>query len=160
MRVAALLRRTSMDDCDRFYAAAGAGAARRGPQAAPAGGGGRASCDRSVSTLAWSTQAIDDPTTHDDVRRTTTTVVGQGGFGVPTLVFDDGSHLYGPVITPAALGDDALALWDLVPAHAPLPAPLRDEATEDRRRHAPHRSSSSRPYLTGRDWETRERPAR
>ena len=48
-------------------------------------------------------------------------MVSHGGFGVPTLVFADGSHFYGPVITPAPLGDDALALWDLVGATAASP---------------------------------------
>ena len=98
MRVAALLRRTSMDHCDAFYAAAGhalhvEGRKPHRPEVA-------AEIVESIGLdPALVQQAIDDPTTHDDVHTDHDAVVAKGAFGVPTLVFDDGSTLYGPVLT-------------------------------------------------------------
>ena len=42
------------------------------------------------------------------------TVVSKGGFGVPTLVFDDGQALFGPVLVNPPSGKDAVRLWELV----------------------------------------------
>jgi hypothetical protein len=104
-------------------------------------------------------QAIDDPTTHDDVHADHDTVVAKGAFGVPTLVFDDGSTLYGPVLTPAVLGEDALELWDIVRRMRRFPHlyEIKRPKTEDDVRHIQQEFT---PYLTGRDWESREKPAR
>ena len=65
--------------------------------------------------------AIDDPTTHDDVHADHDAVVGHGGFGVPTLVFDGDRHVYGPVVAPAPTGQDALELWELTVAYSKVP---------------------------------------
>jgi len=158
MRVAALLRRTSMDDCDRFYAAAGRALHEEGrkphrPEVA-------AEVLESIGLDPGLVDAaIADETTHDDVHRDHDEVVAHGGFGVPTLVFADGSHLYGPVITPAPLGDDALALWDLVSATRRFPHlyELKRPKTDA---DVAHVAEQFAPYLNARDWETRERPAR
>ncbi len=158
MRVAALLRRTSMDDCDRFYAAAGRALHEEGrkphqPEVA-AEILGQIGLDPALVQ-----QAIDDPTTHDDVKTDHDAVVSSGGFGVPTLVFDDGSSLYGPVLTPAVYGDDALELWDIVRRMSRFPHVYeikRPKSEAD----LVHIQQQFTPYLTGRDWESRERPAR
>ena len=84
-------------------------------------------------------QALDDPTTADEVRADHEVVVAKGGFGVPTLVFADGQALFGPVVAPAVSGAEAERLWDLTVGWLRVPAPLRDAATQDARRPAPHR---------------------
>lgn len=158
MRVAALLRRTSMDDCDRFYEAAGRALHLEGrkphrPEVA-------AEILESIGldpTLVQ--QAIDDPTTHDDVHADHRAVVDSGGFGVPTLVFDDGSTIYGPVLTPAVYDDDALALWDLVQGMRRFPHlyEIKRPKTDADMRHIAEQFT---PYLTARDWQSKEKPAR
>src|SRR4051794_34313352 len=120
LRIAALLRRTSMDDCDRFYAAAGAALHEQGRKPHRPEVAEELLADLGLDP-ALVTAAIADPTTHDDVRRDHEAVVGLGAFGVPTLVFPDGQSFYGPVITPAPRGDDAVALWDWIVAARRFP---------------------------------------
>lgn len=158
MRVAALLRRASMDDCDRFYAAAGKALHVDGRKPHRPEVAAEILADLGLDP-ALVQQAIDDPTTHDDVRADHDAIIAAGGFGVPTLVFPDGSSLYGPVITPAPLGDDAEALWDLVRAWQRFPHlyEIKRPKTDDDMRHI---QEQFMPYLTARDWETREKPAR
>ncbi len=157
LRVAALLRRTSMDDCDRFYEVAGRALHLEGrkphrPEVA-------AELLESIGLDPEIVQrAIDDPTTHDDVKKDHEAVVAHGGFGVPTLVFPDGSHLYGPVITPAVYGDDALALWDLVTATRRFPH-LYEIKRPKTQQDMQHIAEQFTPYLTGRDWQSKEKPA-
>lgn len=158
MRVAALLRRTSMDDCDRFYEIAGRALHVEGrkphqPEVA-------AELLESIGLDPTLVQrAIADQTTHDDVRNDHDAIVSRGGFGVPTLVFDDDSHLYGPVITPAPLGADALALWELVQGTRRFPHlyELKRPKTDVDLAHIQQQFT---PYLAARDWESREKPAR
>ena len=158
MRVAALLRRTSMDDCDRFYEAAGRALHLEGrkphrPEVA-------AEILESIGLdPALVQQAIDDPTTHDDVHADHRAVVEAGGFGVPTLVFDDGGTIYGPVLAPAVYGDDALALWDLVQGMRRFPHlyEIKRPKTDADMRHIAEQFT---PYLTARDWQSKEKPAR
>jgi 2-hydroxychromene-2-carboxylate isomerase len=157
LRIAAHLRRTSMDDCDRFYEAAGRALhlqARKPHDPSVA---------REILTEigldpAAVDAAVSDPTTHDDVRRDHDAVVARGGFGVPTLVFDDDVSLYGPVVTPAPVGDDALALWDLVTLWRRVPHLYelkRPKSDADMR----HIAASFEPYLAARDWQSVQNPA-
>ena len=158
LRIAAFLRRTSMNDCDRFYAAAGKALHEEGrkphrPEVA-------AEILESISLDGGLVQqAIDDPTTHDDVKADHADVMAGGGFGVPTLVFADGSRLYGPVLTPAVYGEDAVELWDIVSRMRRFPHlyEIKRPKTDDDMRHIAEQFS---PYLNARDWESRERPAR
>lgn len=158
LRVAALLRRTSMDDCDRFYEAAGRALHVEGRKPH------RPEVAREIlASLGLDPDLVDraiaDPTTNDDVKRDHDSVVADGGFGVPTLVFEDGSRLYGPVVVPAPTGEDAIALWDLVQATRRFPHLYelkRPKTDADMALIA----EQFAPYLHARDWETRERPAR
>ena len=158
LRVAALLRRRSMDHCDRFYEAAGhalhvEGRKPHRPEVAA----------EVLASIGLDPRLVDaavaDETTHADVKGDHDEVVAHGGFGVPTLVFDDGSHLYGPSITPAPTGDDAVALWDLVCATRRFPHlyELKRPKTDA---DVAFIAAEFAPYLTARDWESRERPAR
>jgi len=158
MRVAALLRRTSMDDCDRFYAAAGRALHEEGRKPHNPEVAAEILSDLGLDP-ALVQQAIDDQTTHDDVKADHDAVVSSGGFGVPTLVFDDGSSLYGPVLTPAVYGDDALELWDIVQRMRRFPH-LYEIKRPKSEADLVHIQQQFTPYLTGRDWESRERPAR
>jgi DSBA-like thioredoxin domain len=158
MRVAALLRRESMELCDRFYEVAGRALHVEGrkphrPEVA-AELLGSIGLDPGLVEAA-----IADETTHDDVHRDHDEVVSHGGFGVPTLVFEDGNHLYGPVIAPAPVGADAVALWDLVCATRRFPHlyELKRPKTDT---DVHYIAEQFAPYLQARDWETRERPAR
>ncbi len=158
LRVAALLRRASMDDCDRFYEVAGRALHVEGrkphrPEVAAELLASIGLDPRLVET------AIADDTTHADVKADHDEVVRHGGFGVPTLVFDDGSHLYGPVMTPPPTGDDTLALWDLVRATRRFPHlyELKRPKTDA---DVVFIAEQFAPYLSARDWQTREKQAR
>jgi hypothetical protein len=158
LRIAAFLRRTSMNDCDRFYAAAGKALHEEGRQ--PHRPEVAAEILESIGLDGGLVQqAIDDPTTHDDVKADHADVMAGGGFGVPTLVFADGSRLYGPVLTPAVYGEDAVELWDIVSRMRRFPHlyEIKRPKTDDDMRHIAEQFS---PYLNARDWESRERPAR
>lgn len=158
LRVAALLRRTSMDDCDRFYAAAGKALHEDGrkphrPEVAAE------ILEELGLDPALVQQAIGDPTTTDEVLADHRAVTSQGGFGVPTLVWEDGTSLFGPVLTPAVYGEDALELWELVVRMRKFPHVYelkRPKSDAD----MGHIAEQFHPYLTARDWESRERPAR
>lgn len=102
-------------------------------------------------------EAIDDPTTHDDVKADHDRVVALAGFGVPTLVFtkEDGTEhaLYGPVIVDPPSGAAALRLWDACLAWLEFPSlyELRKPKTPDDWAHI---NREFTPYLTARDWIT------
>lgn len=160
MRVAALLRRRSMDDCDRFYEAAGRALhedARRphDPEV----------CREILAEIgldpATVDRAIADETTHDDIKADHDRAAGRGGFGVPLLVFDhdgDERYVYGPVVAPAPTGDDALALWDLTVAYSRVPY-LYELKTPKAQGDLEQIWNLFSPYVRARDWETREGPA-
>ena len=103
------------------------------------------------------TMALDDPSTADEVRREHETVVGKGGFGVPTLVFDDGQALFGPVLISPPRGDAAVRLWELVTGWLEFPT-----VYELQRPKAPGDISSIAaafaPYLAARDWQSVQKP--
>lgn len=103
-------------------------------------------------------EAIDDPTTHDDVRADHQAVLDLGGYGVPTLVIHpEGTPLFGPVVTPAPTGDQAGRLWDLVVGWRDFPHLYelrRPKTAED----WAHIQASFSPYLGARDWQTIQNP--
>jgi 2-hydroxychromene-2-carboxylate isomerase len=158
LRVAAMLRRDSMDDCDRFYEAAGRALHEDGrqphrPEVA------EAICEEIGVDPAVVRRAIDDRTTHDDVKTDHDAIATTGGFGVPTLVLPGGRHVYGPVVVPAPVGQEALDLWDLTVAYSRINHlyELKTPKTDDDMTHI---AEVFQPYFAAREWESKEKPAR
>ena len=149
MRIGALLRRRDPALLDRWYAVIGhelhtLGGKPHDPEVAR-----RLLTDIGVDA-ALLDQALDDPSTHDDVRADHQRVLDAGGYGVPTL-FLDGQCLFGPVLVGPPSGADALRLWDVVTGMAALPHVYelqRPKTAAD----AELIGQSLRPYLDGRDW--------
>jgi 2-hydroxychromene-2-carboxylate isomerase len=177
MRVGALLRRTDPALVDRWYYAAGTalhvdGRKPHRPEVA----------EELVASLgldpALVRQAIDDPTTHDDVKADHDRVTGLGGWGVPTLVFPaadaasasdpsasdpraSGARapgageraLFGPVLIDPPAGEAAVRLWRLLTGWLEFPA-----LYEIQRPKSPADlqaiGTTFRPYLEARDWIT------
>ena len=102
-------------------------------------------------------QAIDDPTTHDDVRVEHERVVAAGGFGVPTLFFPDGQCLFGPVVVDPPGGDEALALWTMVQSWLQFPV-LYEIQRPKTPADLAHIATTFRPYLEAREWITIQNP--
>jgi 2-hydroxychromene-2-carboxylate isomerase len=164
MRVGALLRRTDPALADNWYLAAGtalhvAGRKPHRPEVA----------EELLGELgldpALVRQAIDDPTTHDDVHADHDRVTGLGGWGVPTLVFPAGPDpdateraLFGPVLIKPPAGEAALRLWRLLTGWLEFPGlyevqrPKSDADLQDI-------AATFRPYLEARDWITIQKEA-
>lgn len=109
---------------------------------------------------AFVERAVADDSTLDEVRAEHEDVVARhGAHGVPTIVFASGYAVFGPVIVPAPEGDDAIALWELTKAMQRFPHlyELRHPKTDADMRHI---ASAFGTYLTSRDWQTVENPAR
>ena len=149
MRIGALLRRRDPALLDRWYAVIGhelhtLGGKPHDPEVAR-----RLLTDIGVDAGLLN-QALEDPSTHDDVRADHQRVLDAGGYGVPTL-FLDGQCLFGPVLVDPPSGADALRLWDVVTGMAALPHVYelqRPKTAAD----AELIGQSLRPYLDGRDW--------
>jgi len=84
-------------------------------------------------------------------------VVAAGGFGVPTLMFDDGQALFGPVLVDPPVGDAAVRLWDLTTGWLEFP-----HVYEVQRPKAPADIdaivTAFSPYLEARDWFSVAKP--
>lgn len=150
MRIGAWLRRQDMDLLDRWYARIGRelhvdGGQPHDPNVAR----------RLLVEIGAPDEALDaalaDPTTHDEVRAEHQRVIDAGGFGVPTLVFQDGQTLFGPVLIDPPTGEEAVRLWELTtgwlrfPHLFELQRPKSDDDQRQIRR-------TLEPYLAGRDW--------
>jgi 2-hydroxychromene-2-carboxylate isomerase len=156
MRVGALLRRIDPALVDRWYLAAGTalhvdGRKPHRPEVA----------EELVAGIgldpALVRQAIDDPSTHDDVRADHDRVTGLGGWGVPTLVFADGPDgdraLFGPVLIDPPSGEAAVRLWRLLTGWLEFPALYEVQRPKGQADlHAI--AATFRPYLEARDWIT------
>jgi hypothetical protein len=97
--------------------------------------------------------AIADPTTGDEVHSEHDIVVNKGAFGVPTLVFDDGQALFGPVLIDPPEGDEAVRLWELVTGWLAFPKVYELQRPKSRSDISAIAAAFS-PYLEGRDWES------
>ena len=107
---------------------------------------------------AWDA-ALADETTHDDVRNDHVEAVERhGGFGVPIIVIPDGRAVFGPVVVPAPMGDDALALWDLTVAYSRVPG-LYEMKTPKTSADLRSIASTFSPYFGARQWQTIQTPA-
>jgi 2-hydroxychromene-2-carboxylate isomerase len=158
LRVAALLRRgpDGNRDVDRFYAATGRALHDDGVKVHTREGVASVLTELGLHP-GLVDDALADQSTHDDVRADHQRVLDLGGFGVPTLVLDGSTTLFGPVVTPAPTGEEAGRLWDLVSAWDEFPHlyEVRRPKTEDDWKHI---SDSFSPYLTARDWQTIQTP--
>ena len=156
MRIGAYLRRTDMDLLDRWYRVAGNALHVEGrkPHRPEVAEELLAEMDLDPGIVQ---AAIDDPTTGDEVLAEHETVVAKGGFGVPTLVFDDGQALFGPVLVNPPSGDEAVRLWQHVIGWLEFPHVYelqRPKAAGDIDAIA----TAFAPYLDARDWFSVQRP--
>jgi 2-hydroxychromene-2-carboxylate isomerase len=150
MRIGAYLRRQDMHLLDRWYEAAGKalhvdGRKPHRPDVAEA----------LLTEMGLDPDivraAIDDPTTGDEVRAEHDTVVGKGGFGVPTLIFEDGQALFGPVLVDPPSGEAAVRLWHHVTGWLEFPHVYelqRPKSATD----IDTIVAAFAPYLEARDW--------
>ncbi|CAM3716114.1 DsbA family protein [Kibdelosporangium persicum] len=146
MRIGATLRRRGMGHLDTWYARIGEALHMRGEKPHDPAVARQLLDDPGVFD-----EAINDPTTHDEVKADHQRVVDAGGFGVPTLFFEDGQTLFGPVLVDPPKGQDAVKLWHVVTGMADLPHVYelqRPKSPADQHLIAQH----LRPYLDGRDW--------
>jgi 2-hydroxychromene-2-carboxylate isomerase len=158
LRVAALLRRgpEGNRDVGRFYAAAGRALHEDGVKVHTPDGVASVLKELGLAP-GLVDDAIADPSTHDEVRADHQRVLDLGGFGVPTLVLDGSTTLFGPVITPPPTGEKAGRLWDLVAGWTEFPHlyELRRPKTDADWQHI---GASFAPYLNARDWQTIQTP--
>ena len=158
MRVGAYLRRVGMNEVDRWYAAIGSAFHERGVRThEPAVHA--ALLDELGHPPGTLDAALADTTTTDEVRADHDHALATlGAFGVPTIVLPSGDTVFGPVVTPAPIGEAALELWDLVTAWRAFPHlyELRRPKTAD---DIAHIARGFAPYLAARDWQTVENPA-
>ncbi len=95
-------------------------------------------------------KAIEDQTTHDEVRADHDRVVASGGYGVPTLYIDN-HCLFGPVLLDPPTGQQAVRLWEAVSLWAEFPHlyELQHPKTSPDEQAI---ATTFRPYLEARDW--------
>jgi 2-hydroxychromene-2-carboxylate isomerase len=160
MRVGALIRRELGNDAlDRWYATVGQafffdGVKTHTPEhhaeVIAAAGFDPAFVERAIADESTLTEVRDE---HLDA------VARYGAHGVPTIVFAATDYaVFGPVVSPAPEGEEAVALWELVKGMQRFPHlyELRHPKTTDDLLHI---GEQFRTYLTTRDWHTVENPA-
>ncbi len=158
LRIAAWLRRLDNDLCSAWYLASAHALHIEGKRPYE-----QATATELLTTIGAPTQtwdaALADATTHDDVRSDHDFAVSSlGGFGVPIIVPATGRALFGPVVVPAPMGDDALRLWELVQGAAQFPHfyELKVPKTAD---DLAHIGAAFNPYLRAREWQTVQNPS-
>ena len=155
MRIGALLRRSNMDDLDRWYASAGKalhvdGLKPHVPEVA------KSLLEELGLDPGLVDEAIQDSTTSDEVMTEHKKVIDAGGYGVPTLFFADGQCLFGPVLIDPPIGDDAVGLWDSVVAWTKFPH-LYELQRPKTRSDEKLIAETFRPYIEARDWVSMNR---
>jgi 2-hydroxychromene-2-carboxylate isomerase len=158
LRIAAWLRRQDNDLCAAWYLASAHALHIEGKRPYE-----QATATELLATIdapanTWDA-ALADATTHDDVRSDHDYAVSAlGGFGVPIIVPATGRALFGPVVVPAPMGDDALRLWELVQGAAQFPHfyELKVPKTAD---DLAHIGDAFNPYLRAREWQTVQNPS-
>ncbi len=157
LRIAALLRREDAALVDRWYARAGsalheAGQKPHDPSVA------RGLLEEIGLDPALVDLSMSDPSLDDEIRADHERVLTAGGFGVPTLIFENGHTLFGPVLIDPPSGEEALELWNMVETASRYPnffelqqpkGPSQMQAI----------TKALEPYLTGRDWKSINRGA-
>jgi predicted DsbA family dithiol-disulfide isomerase len=157
MRVGAYLRRQGQEAVDRWYAGVGEAFFERGVPTQH-----REVHEDVLADLGFDRGAVAaacaDETTTDEVRADHDHAVAEhAAFGVPTLVFPDGSARYGPVIVPAPTGEAAVRLWDWTVASLEWGDlfELKQPKTHDAQRKI---AQAFKPYLEARTWNTIQNP--
>ena len=152
MRIGAYLRRIDMDLLDRWYLAAGKALHVDGRKPHR-----REVAEELLSELgldpAMAQAAIDDPTTGEEVRAEHDRVTAIGTCGVPTLIFDDGQALFGPVLIDPPTGQSAVRLWNAITAWLEFPH-LYELQRPKQQSDLEAITATFRPYFEARDWES------
>ena len=152
MRIGALLRRIDPGLLDRWYLAAGTALHVEGNKPHR-----REVAEALIGRLgldpALVGRAIDDPSTHDEVRADHDRVTRLGGWGVPTLVFGDDQALFGPVLIEPPSGEAAVRLWRLLTGWLEFSS-LYEVQRPKRPADLQAIATVFRPYLEARDWVT------
>lgn len=157
MRIGAYLRRTDMALLDQWYLAAGTALHVDGRKPHR-----KEVAEALLGELGLDPGTVDaalaDTTTDDEVRAEHEQVTDLGFFGVPTLRFDDGQALFGPVLIEPPIGDAALRLWDHVVGLTEFPH-VYEIKRPKRRDDLEAIARTFEPYLNARDWETIQKQA-
>jgi len=152
MRIGALLRRIDPQLLDRWYWTAGTALHVQGRKPHR-----REVAEELLEQMeldpALVGQAIEDPSTSDEVRADHDRVTGLGGWGVPTLVFDGDKALFGPVLIEPPTGAAAVRLWQLMTGWLEFPH-LYEMQRPKRDADLQQVAATFRPYLEARDWIT------
>jgi len=152
MRIGALLRRIDPQLLDRWYWTAGTALHVQGRKPHR-----REVAEELLEQMeldpALVGQAIEDPSTSDEVRADHDRVTGLGGWGVPTLVFDGDKALFGPVLIEPPTGAAAVRLWQLMTGWLEFPN-LYEMQRPKRDADLQQVAATFRPYLEARDWIT------
>lgn len=118
LRVAASLRRTGQDACESWYEAAAHAIHIDGVNPNEETIAKDLLAAAGLPSEAWD-DAMADPSTNLEVRSDHEFAVTEhGAFGVPLLVIGGGRAMFGPVVVPAPVGEDALKLWEIALASA------------------------------------------
>lgn len=158
LRVAAYLRRTSMDDVDNWYAACGKALHYDGRRPYEVETGKALLQEIGLDPSIWD-KALEDPTTHDEVRADHDHAVNAlGAFGVPVITAPGVRAMFGPVVLPAPTGDEAMELWDVTIRAAKFPGlyELKRPKTKDDLKYI---GAVFSPYFNAREWQTVMHPA-
>jgi 2-hydroxychromene-2-carboxylate isomerase len=155
MRIGAYLRRQGMDLLDRWYETAGRALHVEGrkphrPDVA------EALLVEMGLDPGIVRAAVEDPSTGEEVLAEHRAVLARGGFGVPTLLFDDGQALFGPVLVDPPTGQQAVRLWDHVTGWLDYPH-LYELQRPKTPKDIDTIVESFKPYLGARDWFSVER---
>lgn len=151
MRIGAVLRRLDPELLDRWYldAATALHVDGRKPHRPEVARELLATMDLDPALVD---EALEDPTTHDEVKAEHDRVLDLGGWGVPTLVFGDDA-LFGPVVIDPPTGDEAWRLWELVCGWLDYPH-VYELQRPKRPDDVAAIAETFRPYLEARDWVT------
>jgi 2-hydroxychromene-2-carboxylate isomerase len=149
MRIGALLRRTSNADLDKWYLRAGSALHVEGKKPHEPDVARHLLAEIGLDP-GLVDEAINDPTTSDEVLTDHKRVIAAGGYGVPTLFLGD-DCLFGPVLIDPPTGQAAVRLWDAVIAWREFPH-LFELQRPKNSAHGRAITEALRPYLEARDW--------